>query len=159
MDQARGRSHASGNNSFPGVTGGDSTLPPSNVNFQDNQNQYKPGMLDHMLVNPHEVRTSLTAPPCIEGPIPNFTERLVVRLAVDDNEHWCSELVRFARYELVEIFRANKEDVSARILSKRVVHRQIDFVASFARTYQGNNGRIAQRHSHQQPQKSDKVLQ
>lgn len=131
MEHARNSNQGDRRNPFPGINRNATILPPSGVNAQDNQNLHGQSTLNHVLTSLHEVSTPLVTPPCIEGPLPKYNERTVLPLAVDDNEQWCSELVKFARYALVEVFRANKEDVSARILNKRVVHYQVGFRCRF----------------------------
>ena len=45
--------------------------------------------------------------------------------------YWCSDLIRFTRSDLVEVFRANGEDVAARIHNKRIVYRQVGIRCRF----------------------------
>mmetsp|Transcript_5354 Transcript_5354/g.7718 ORF Transcript_5354/g.7718 Transcript_5354/m.7718 type:complete len:713 (+) Transcript_5354:104-2242(+) len=64
-------------------------------------------------------------PPCQEGPLPHFLQRLCVPLATDEDENWLSEFLCFIRAELVEVFRASNDDVASRINSKKVVYGQV----------------------------------
>lgn len=68
---------------------------------------------------------SAPLPPCEEGPLPHFSQRLCVPLATDEDENWLSEFLCFIRAELVEVFRASNDDVASRINSKKVVFGQV----------------------------------
>ena len=64
-------------------------------------------------------------PPCTEGPLPKLSERIIVPLATDEDANWLSEFLCFVRSEMVEVFRANGEDVASRMNSKKVAYQQI----------------------------------
>ncbi len=66
----------------------------------------------------HGSRISL---PVREGLYP----RICIRLATDEDQNWLSEFLCFVRSDLIEIFRANEEDVCARKRSKKVVYGQV----------------------------------
>ena len=51
--------------------------------------------------------------------------RDTIPLETDEDENWLSEFLCFVRAELVEVFRANKEDVASRINSKKVIFGQV----------------------------------
>ena len=70
-------------------------------------------------------------PPCVEGNLPPYSERTVLSLATNEDRFWCSDLIRFTRSDLVEVFRANGEDVAARIHNKRIVYRQVGIRCRF----------------------------
>ena len=60
-----------------------------------------------------------------DGVIPPTHLRPQVPLATDEDQNWLSEFLCFVRLELVEIFRANREDVRSRNSSKKVSHGQV----------------------------------
>jgi hypothetical protein len=60
-----------------------------------------------------------------DGVIAPFHQRPQVPLATDEDQNWLSEFLCFVRLELVEIFRANQEDVRSRNSSKKVLHGQV----------------------------------
>ncbi len=55
----------------------------------------------------------------------HFSDRLCVPLATDEDQNWLSEFLCFVRSDLVEIFRANEQDVRSRKSSKKVVYGQV----------------------------------
>ena len=57
--------------------------------------------------------------------IAHYRQRQHVPLATDEDQNWLSEFLCFVRLELVEIFRANSEDVRSRNSSKKVFHGQV----------------------------------
>jgi hypothetical protein len=66
-----------------------------------------------------------------EGPILHFTQRVCVSLSTDEDQNWLSEFLCFVRSDLVEIFRANQDDVRSRNSSKKVLHGQVGIRCRF----------------------------
>ena len=67
----------------------------------------------------------LPLPPSDDVAIAHYRQRSHVPLATDEDQNWLSEFLCFVRLELVEIFRANSEDVRSRNSSKKVIHGQV----------------------------------
>mmetsp|Transcript_16399 Transcript_16399/g.23137 ORF Transcript_16399/g.23137 Transcript_16399/m.23137 type:complete len:620 (-) Transcript_16399:96-1955(-) len=70
-------------------------------------------------------------PPCDEGQVKRYSERIIMPLSTDEDENWLSEFLCFVRADLVEVFRAGREDVASRINSKKVVHGQVGIRCRF----------------------------
>jgi hypothetical protein len=64
-------------------------------------------------------------------PTPHYTQRVHVPLATDEDQNWLSEFLCFVRSELVEVFRANQDDVKSRNSSKKVCLGQVGIRCRF----------------------------
>ena len=64
-------------------------------------------------------------------PILHYCQRIHVPLATDEDQNWLSDFLCFVRSELVEVFRANHDDVKARNSSKKVSLGQIGIRCRF----------------------------
>jgi hypothetical protein len=87
------------------------------------------GRVVHDAVTKHPAvtvrRVSPTLPPCDEGEVRHYSERAHLPLATDEDQNWLSEFLCFVRAELVEVFRASREDVASRLNSKKVAFSQV----------------------------------
>jgi len=63
--------------------------------------------------------------------IPHFSERAYVPLAIDEDQNWLSELLCFVRSEVVEVFRANVDDLRSRNSSKKICLGQVGIRCRF----------------------------
>jgi hypothetical protein len=70
-------------------------------------------------------------PPCVEGSLPQHSERTVLPLGIPQDKEYCSEFAYFVRSQLVEVFRASGEDVADRINNKRIVWHQVGIRCRF----------------------------
>lgn len=73
--------------------------------------------------SPKEILLQL--PEKFVGPTLHHSRRDCVPLSADEDQNWLSEFLCFVRSDLVEVFRANKDDVRSRNSSKKVFLGQV----------------------------------
>jgi hypothetical protein len=59
-------------------------------------------------------QSRLSLPPCDEGQVLPYTSRGNFALGIDEDSNWLSEFHCFVRSELIEVFRAGREDCNSR---------------------------------------------
>jgi len=70
-------------------------------------------------------------PPSVQGTTPHYSQRMIIPLTTDEDQNWLSELQCFIRSEILEIFRASKEDVKVRNKSKTLKAEQVGIRCRF----------------------------
>jgi hypothetical protein len=68
-------------------------------------------------------------PPCDEGLVPPYSQRPKHPLGIDEDHNWLSEFHCFVRSELVEVFRASREDCKAR--NNSIAYHQVGIRCRF----------------------------
>jgi hypothetical protein len=68
-------------------------------------------------------------PPCDEGLVPAYSQRPKHPLGIDEDHNWLSEFHCFVRSELVEVFRASREDCKAR--NNSIAYHQVGIRCRF----------------------------
>jgi hypothetical protein len=68
-------------------------------------------------------------PPCDEGLVPPYSQRPKHPLGIDEDHNWLSEFHCFVRSELVEVFRASREDCKAR--NNSITYHQVGIRCRF----------------------------
>jgi hypothetical protein len=68
-------------------------------------------------------------PPCDEGLVPPYSQRGKHPLGIDEDHNWLSEFHSFVRSELVEVFRASREDCKAR--NNSIAYHQVGIRCRF----------------------------
>ena len=67
----------------------------------------------------------LQLPPIDEGLALHYSQRTFVPLGIDEDNNWLSELHCLVRLQLVEVFRAGRQEVAARSANKRINYLQV----------------------------------
>ena len=67
----------------------------------------------------------LQLPPIDEGLTLHHSQRIFVPLGIEEDNNWLSELHCLVRLDLVEIFRAGRQEVAARSANKRISYLQV----------------------------------
>jgi hypothetical protein len=88
----------------------------------DNPSHQGASQADSISVRPSPL---FPRPQVDETPLLHFSQRSHIPLATDEDQNWLSEFLCFVRLDLVEVFRANQEDVRSRNSSKKIVHAQV----------------------------------
>ena len=70
-------------------------------------------------------RPLLLLPPIDEGLALHYSQRTFVPLGIDEDNNWLSELHCLVRLQLVEVFRAGRQEVAARSANKRINYLQV----------------------------------
>jgi hypothetical protein len=73
--------------------------------------------------------TSLQLPFCEEGDVEPFSARPYFSLGIDEDPNWLSEFHCYVRSQLLEVFRANHEDVKSR--NNSIFYQQVGFRCRF----------------------------
>lgn len=68
-------------------------------------------------------------PPCDEGLVPLYSQRPKHPLGIDEDHNWLSEFHCFVRSELVEVFRASREDCKTR--NNSIAYHQVGIRCRF----------------------------
>eukprot|EP00934_Nitzschia_sp_Nitz4_P006789 Nitzschia sp. Nitz4//scaffold166_size90379//40405//41516//NITZ4_005057-RA/size90379-processed-gene-0.128-mRNA-1//-1//CDS//3329538196//6779//frame0 len=81
-------------------------------------------------VSKEQMHSKPSLPPK-DGLTPPFSQRVCIPLATDEDPNWLSEFLCFVRSDLVEVFRASKDDVRSRNTSKKVRYGQVGIRCRF----------------------------
>lgn len=76
-------------------------------------------------------QTNYQLPPIEEDETPHYSNRVHVPLAIEEDQNWLSEFQCFVRQELLQVFRASRQDVKIRVASKKVFYKQVGIRCRF----------------------------
>mmetsp|Transcript_1188 Transcript_1188/g.1364 ORF Transcript_1188/g.1364 Transcript_1188/m.1364 type:complete len:512 (+) Transcript_1188:363-1898(+) len=112
------------------------------IGFASQHSFNKPRTTSMKLAHTERMETSILLL-CHDGTVSHFSKRRCVPLAADEDENWLSEFFCFIRSELVEIFRANNDDIASRINNKSIVFGQVGIRCRFCAhlTHRGRSSR------------------
>jgi len=94
--------------------------------------QHRPspaGMADYVQPQPPRAPNVLELPPCQEGRLDSSMNRPCFPLSIDEDPNWLSEFHCFVRSDLVEVFRATRDDVKAR--NNSIAYQQVGIRCRF----------------------------